>query len=95
VSCLNLLNDQTSIQVLQIFIEKCNPEEEIKLEQKTVNHVHQKTRTKTKFRINENIGDINMGYIILYLGSEVNVLPKKTWEYMGEPTLGLLSPFCG
>jgi hypothetical protein len=29
-----------------------------------------------------------MGDIVLYLGSEVNVLPKATWKYMGEPTLG-------
>jgi hypothetical protein len=29
-----------------------------------------------------------MGDIILELGSEVNVLPKKTWWCMGEPTLG-------
>jgi hypothetical protein len=29
-----------------------------------------------------------MGDIILDLGSEVNVLPKKTWKCMGEPTLG-------
>ena len=29
-----------------------------------------------------------MGYIILELGSEVNVLPKNTWQCMGEPTLG-------
>jgi hypothetical protein len=29
-----------------------------------------------------------MGDIILDLGSEVNVLPKKTWQCMGEPTLG-------
>jgi hypothetical protein len=29
-----------------------------------------------------------MDDIILYLGSEVNVLTKKTWESMGEPTLG-------
>jgi hypothetical protein len=28
-----------------------------------------------------------MGDIILELGSEVNVLPKKTCESMGEPTL--------
>jgi hypothetical protein len=38
--------------------------------------------------LNANIGDFNMGDIILDLGSEVNVLPKKTWETMGEPTLG-------
>jgi hypothetical protein len=29
-----------------------------------------------------------MGDIILDLGSEVNVMPKKTWEAMGEPQLG-------
>jgi hypothetical protein len=29
-----------------------------------------------------------MGNIILDLGSDVNILPKKTWEAMGEPTLG-------
>jgi hypothetical protein len=38
--------------------------------------------------LNANIGDFNMGDIILDLGSEVNVLPKKTWKCMGEPTLG-------
>jgi hypothetical protein len=29
-----------------------------------------------------------MGDIILDLGSKVNVLPKKTWKCMGDPTLG-------
>jgi hypothetical protein len=29
-----------------------------------------------------------MGDIILDLGFEVNVLPKKTWQCMGETTLG-------
>ena len=29
-----------------------------------------------------------MGNVILDLGSKVNVLPKKTWKCMGEPTLG-------
>jgi hypothetical protein len=29
-----------------------------------------------------------MGDIILDLGSEVNILLKKTWKCMGEPTLG-------
>jgi hypothetical protein len=35
-----------------------------------------------------DILDFNMGDIILDLGFEVNVLPKKTWQCMGEPTLG-------
>jgi len=87
VSCLNLLNDQASLQVLQSLIEKCNSKEEINQEQKTVNHVHTKTRTNIHFRLNSNIGEFNMGDIILDLGSEVNVLPIKTWECIGGATL--------
>jgi hypothetical protein len=49
---------------------------------------HGNTRTNREFRMNTNIGDFNMGDIILDFGSEVNVLPKKKWECMGEPTLG-------
>jgi hypothetical protein len=78
VSCLKLLNDKTSLQVLQSLLEKCNSREEIKLEQRTTNHVHRKTRTNREFRLNANIGDFNMGEIILDFGLEVNFLPKKT-----------------
>jgi hypothetical protein len=88
VSLLKLLNDQTSIQELQSLLEKCNHEEEMKLEQNIVNHFHRKTRKNREFGLNSNIVDFSMGDIILDLGYEVNVLPKKTWECMGEPTLG-------
>jgi hypothetical protein len=37
--------------------------------------------------LNANIEYFNMGDIILDLGFEINVLPKKTWKSMGEPTL--------
>jgi hypothetical protein len=87
-SCVKLLNDRNSLQVLHGLLEKCNYGEEMKLEQKIVNQVYKKRRTSREFRLNTNIGDFNMGDIILDLGSEVNVLPKNTWEAMGEPTLG-------
>jgi hypothetical protein len=87
-SCVKLLNDPSSIKVLHNFLERCNTKVEGKLEQKTINHLHTRRRTSREFRLNANIGDFNMGDIILDLGSEVNVLPKKTWKCMGEPTLG-------
>jgi hypothetical protein len=87
-SCVNLLSDQNYLQVLQSMLEKCNSREEMKLEHKRVNYVHNKRRTSREFRLNKNIRDFNMGDIILDLGSKVNVFPKKTWEDMGEPTLG-------
>jgi hypothetical protein len=87
-SCVNLLNDPSSIKVLQNLLEICNIEVEGKLEQNTVNHLHTRRRTSREFRLNANIGDFNMGDVIIDLGSEMNVLPKKTWQRMGEPTLG-------
>jgi hypothetical protein len=87
-SCVKLLKDPSSIKILQNMLKRCNTEVERKLEQKTVNHLHTRRRTSREFRLNANIGDFNMGDIILDLGSEINVLPKKTWQCMGEPTLG-------
>jgi hypothetical protein len=84
-SCVKLLNDKNSLQVLQNLLEKCNSGEE---GVKRVNRVCKKRRKSKEFRLNANIGYFNMGDIILELGSEVNVLPKKTWEGMGEPQLG-------
>ena len=87
-SCVKVLSYQSSMKILQNILEKCSIETEGKLEPKTVNHLHTRRRKSREFRLNANIGDFNMGDIILDLGSEVNVLPKKTWKCMGEPTLG-------
>ena len=38
-------------------------------------------------RMNAQIGDYDMVYIILDLGSNVNILTCKTWESMGKPRL--------
>jgi hypothetical protein len=70
------------------MVEICNVEIEGKLEKKIVNHLDTRRKTSREFRLKSNIGDFNMGDIILDLGSEVNVLPKRTWKCMGEPTLG-------
>jgi 5'-3' exonuclease len=77
-SCVKVLNDPSSMKILQNILEKCSMDTEEKLEQKIVNHLHTRRRTNREFRLNENIGDFNMGDIILDLGSEVNVLPNKT-----------------
>jgi hypothetical protein len=53
-----------------------------------MSHLYTRRRARREFRLNANIGNFNMGDVILDLGSEVNVLPKKTWKCMGEPTLG-------
>jgi hypothetical protein len=83
-----MLSDPSFVKILQNILEKCSSETEQKPELKTVNHLHTRRRTSWEFRLNANVGDFNMGYVILDIGSEVNVLPKATWQCMGEPTLG-------
>ena len=82
-SCIKMLSDPSSMKILQNILKKCSSETEEKLEPKTVNHLHTRRRTSWEFRLNANIGDFNMGDIILDLGSKVNVLPKNTWKCMG------------
>lgn len=55
------------------------------------NKVMRKKRTNRKFRFNVAIDDFDMDNIILDLGFDVNILPKKTWEEMGKSKL-LWSP---
>jgi hypothetical protein len=87
-SCVKVLSDPSLVKILQNILEKCSVKTKGKLEPKIINHLHIRRRTSREFRLNANIGDFNMGDIILDLRSEVNVLPKKTWQCMGDPTLG-------
>jgi hypothetical protein len=77
-SYVKLLNDPSSIKVLQNMLERCITKIEGKLEKKIFNHLQTRRKTSKEFRLNANIGYFNIGDIILDLGSEVNVLPKKT-----------------
>jgi hypothetical protein len=61
-SNVKILNDPSSVKILQNMLEICNIEEERKLEQKIVNHIHTRRRTSREFRINDNIRDFNLGY---------------------------------
>jgi hypothetical protein len=37
--------------------------------------------------LNAQIGEYDIDYVVLDLGSEVNVMTKKTWALMGKPKL--------
>jgi hypothetical protein len=87
-SCIKMLSDPSSVKILQNILEKCSNKTKLKLEPKIANHLHTRRIKSREFRLNANIGDFNMGDIILDLGSKVNMLPKKTWQCIGEPTLG-------
>jgi hypothetical protein len=54
---------------------------------RTVNQVSGKRRTRKELHLSAQIGDYDMEYVFLDLGSEVNVMMKNTWAVMGKPKL--------
>ena len=85
---MKLLHNQRAIENLEALIDKCaertTPVMEIKDVHKLYKH---KRRTSRDLWLIVEIGDYEMDQVILDLGSDANVLPKKTWQRMGEPKL--------
>ena len=55
--------------------------------EKKVNQVRKKFKTSSELKMTMQIGDYDMDYIILDLGSDVNMLTRQTLEIMGKPHL--------
>lgn len=53
----------------------------------TINQVAHSKRISKEFIFGAHVGEFEMDNIILDLGSDVNILPKNTWEIMGKPKL--------
>ena len=68
-------------------VEVHNKQLRNKVHEKQVRKVVRKKHTNKKFKFNVSIGDFDMNSIILDLGFDVNMLLKKTWEYMGKPKM--------
>jgi hypothetical protein len=54
--------------------------------------VLRRKRTNEEFIFSAQIGEYDVDNLILDLGYDVNILPKKTWYMMGKPKL-VWSPF--
>jgi hypothetical protein len=59
---------------------------------KAIHQLSKKRRTNKELHLNVQIGDYDIDYVVLDLGSEVNVMTKQTWALMGKPKL-IYSPF--
>ena len=46
--------------------------------------MEKRLKTSRELRMTAQIGDYDMDYIILDLGSDVNILTRQTWESMGK-----------
>ena len=81
-----LIQDKDVITELQALIEEPLGEPQ---PEKRVNQVRKKFKTGCESRMTAQICNYNMDYIILNLGSDVNILTQQTWESMGNPHLDL------
>ena len=83
-SCLVLIKDKEALAELEGLIETLPEGDPLP---KKVNSIKTKLKIGCKLRMTVQIGDYDMDYIILDLGSNVNILTCQTWEIMGNPTL--------
>lgn len=81
---MKLLHNSKVIKGLHELITRCAGSGEPRVVQKIGRHA---LRTRREMRMTAQISEYDMDQVILDLGSDVNVLPKKTWECMGKPTL--------
>jgi hypothetical protein len=51
---------------------------------KEIHQLSKKTRMNKELHLNAQIGEYDIDYVVLNLGSEVNVMMKKTWALMGK-----------
>lgn len=72
---------------LQNLLEQLDKKKVEPVADRTINQLQHRKRTGRKLRLSAQIGNYDMDYIILDLGSDVNVLTKQTWEQMGKPRL--------
>ena len=79
-----LMQDKYAIAELQAMIEELHVEPR---PENKVNQVRKKIKTSRELRMTAQIGDYDMDYIILDLGSDVNILTRQNWESMGKPCL--------
>jgi hypothetical protein len=86
-SCVELMKDENELNELCEIIDHYTQEREIPIAQRVVNQVLRKKRTNGEFRLGAQTGECDVDNVILYLGSDVNVLPNQTWEIMGKPKL--------
>ena len=86
-TCINLIKDERVVQELQNLIRQYEIGRIDPMLNKVVHQVYRKRRTNKELHLNAQIGDYDIDYVILNLGSEDNVMMKQTWALMEKPKL--------
>jgi hypothetical protein len=73
---INLIKDESVVQELQNLIRQYELGKVDPLLNKVVHQLSNKRRTNKELHLNAQIGDYDIDYIVLDLGSKVNVMTK-------------------
>jgi hypothetical protein len=84
---IELIKDERVIQELQTLVRKYDIGRVYPLLNKAVHQLSKKRRTNKELHLNAQIGEYDIDYVVLDLGSEVNVMTKHTWALMRKPKL--------
>jgi hypothetical protein len=86
-TCINLIKDERVVHEPQHLIRQYEIGRIDPLLSKDVNQVSRKRRTRKELHLSDHIGDYNIDYVFLDMGSKVNVMTKKTWALMEKTKL--------
>ena len=79
-TCIKLIQDERVVQDIQNLIRQYELGKVDPLLNREVHQFYKKRRKNKELHLNSQIGD----YVVLDLGSEVNVMTKQTWALMGK-----------
>jgi hypothetical protein len=86
-TCVKLIRDKYVVQELQNLIRQYELKKIDPLLNRAVQQIGKRRRTNKELHLNGQIGEYDIDYVVLDLGSEVNVMMKQTWALMGKPKL--------
>jgi hypothetical protein len=86
-TCINLIQDESVVQELQNLIKQYELGNIDLLMNMEVHQISKKIRTNKELCLNAQIREYEIDYVVLDLGSEVNVMTKETWALMGRQKL--------
>jgi hypothetical protein len=86
-TCIKLIQDENVVRELQNLIKQYELGKIDPLLSREVHQIGKRIRTNKELHLNAQIGEYDIDYVVLDLGSEVNFMTKQTWALMGKPKL--------
>jgi hypothetical protein len=84
---IEVIKDEKAIQELQNLVRQYEIGRVDPLMNKAVHQLSKKIRTNKELHLYARVREYDIDYVVLDLGSEVNVMMKQTWALMEKPKL--------